>query len=55
MHAAIRTEADGIFLEDCGSTNGTFLNGTQVMKEQPQQLHSGDMIRLANEEFEYRQ
>ena len=55
MHAAIRTEADGIFLEDCGSTNGTFLNGTQVMKEQPQQLHSGDMIRLANEELEYRQ
>jgi pSer/pThr/pTyr-binding forkhead associated (FHA) protein len=37
---------DGYSLEDLGSTNGTWLNGTLTLKHVPYKLHSGDQIRL---------
>ena len=45
LHARVSSTGDGIFLEDLGSKNGTFLNGQLVSA--PQQLHEGDAIRIA--------
>ena len=42
---------DGIYLEDCGSTNGTWLNGNKVTSENAQVLRDGDVIKLSNDEF----
>lgn len=53
-HAIIRTTQDGVYLEDCNSTNGTFVNGKRVVEGQPVKLTDGAVIKLANEEFEYR-
>ena len=53
-HAQIRQEADGVYIEDCHSTNGTFVNNRRVSEDHPQILTSGDVIRLGNEEFDYR-
>ena len=44
-HARFITRADGVYIEDLGSTNGTFLNGVRV--KAPTLLHSGDLITLA--------
>jgi len=44
-HARFITRADGVYVEDLGSTNGTFLNGVRV--KAPTLLHSGDLITLA--------
>jgi len=41
-HARFYMRDDNIYLEDLGSTNGTFLNGERVTT--PQQLRSGDVI-----------
>ncbi len=39
------------YLADIGSSNGTFLNGRKLERDMPQQLHDGDMIRIANSLF----
>lgn len=51
QHAIIRMSKDGIYLEDCGSTNGTWLNGNKVTSENAQVLRDGDVIKLSNDEF----
>ena len=33
QHAVIEIKGEGCFLRDCGSTNGTFLNGTRLDEE----------------------
>jgi serine phosphatase RsbU (regulator of sigma subunit) len=43
-HAEIQRRADGYFLVDLGSTNGTYLNGKRVW--QTERLKSGDVIRV---------
>ncbi|MDX1414374.1 MAG: FHA domain-containing protein [Candidatus Promineifilaceae bacterium] len=46
-HARIRLDANGIFyIEDWGSTNGTFVSGQRVMN--PTILHHEDTIRLGD-------
>ncbi|MDF3069148.1 MAG: diguanylate cyclase [Polyangiaceae bacterium] len=45
-HARLVRRADGIYLEDAGSTNGTFLNEERVSGAQ--RLEDGDHIRLGN-------
>jgi len=45
-HAAIRYSATGWTIEDLGSTNGTYLNGTKLAAHQPQALRNGDTVRL---------
>ncbi len=49
IHAAIRMEAEGVyFLEDAGSSNGTFLNGEQIKPGTRFRcrLKPGDLITL---------
>jgi len=40
-HARIRKRVDGLFVEDCDSTNGTFVNGKQISSHK---LQNGDVI-----------
>jgi len=44
-HARFLTRTDGVFIEDLGSTNGTFLNGVRISS--PQRLNNGDLITMA--------
>lgn len=43
-HARISWQSGNYFVEDVGSTNGTFLNGVQITGAQP--LRSGDAISI---------
>jgi len=38
-------------MEDVGSANGTFLNGTRVEKGVQHPLHEGDKVRFGKTEF----
>ena len=51
-HAIICISRGAFFIEDCGSTNGTRLNG-QIVKDKPQKLHDKDIIALGNYEFTF--
>ena len=50
-HARIDRQGDVLVIEDMGSTNGTYLNGQPLSGPQP--LHSGDRIRIGDNEFSY--
>jgi len=45
-HAQIANTANGFFLSDMGSTNGTFLNGEEIQPRQMIQLKSNDQLNL---------
>ncbi|SNS64138.1 Forkhead associated (FHA) domain, binds pSer, pThr, pTyr [Anaerovirgula multivorans] len=49
QHAKITMDEDEYFLEDLGSINGTYLNGTQI--QDVVKLKSGDRIGLGQVEF----
>ncbi len=49
-HAMVLTVRDDSFLEDLGSTNGTYLNGKLVRK---QHLEHGDVIRIGQHDLKY--
>ena len=46
-HARITRRADARFIEDSGSTGGTFVNGTPLDRGKRRELHDGDLIELA--------
>jgi hypothetical protein len=50
-HARIVARGPYNFLEDLGSTNGTYLNGSRV--DAPQRLAPGDKITIGDTEFRY--
>ena len=52
-HAMITSGRNGAYIQDCNSTNGTFINGTKLESERAVLLNDGDIIKLSNEEFEY--
>jgi pSer/pThr/pTyr-binding forkhead associated (FHA) protein len=47
-HARIELRADGVWVEDLGSTNGTFVNGERVTAER---LQAGDVVRVGQTEL----
>lgn len=49
-HAKILTIMNDSFIEDVGSTNGTYLNGTLIKK---QALKHGDVIKIGKHELKY--
>jgi FHA domain len=52
-HARIFPRGDFMYIEDMGSTNGTFLNGRQLRK--PEQLRVADVIRIGDTEYRYQE
>jgi pSer/pThr/pTyr-binding forkhead associated (FHA) protein len=50
-HARIEARRDGIWIEDVGSTNGTFVNGVQLTN--PRKLSTGDVIRIGQTDFRF--
>jgi len=51
-HAILKRTPIGIVLEDMGSSNGTWVNGTLVAPYSPVPIQSGDQIRLGKLEIE---
>lgn len=59
-HAVIRQQKSDylddvtdVYIEDLGSTNGTFVNGNKV--EGPTRLNNNDLLRLAWNEFKFQE
>jgi hypothetical protein len=50
-HARIFPRGDYMYLEDMGSTNGTYLNGRQV--KATERLKMADVIRIGDSEYRY--
>ncbi len=53
LHAYIIWRNGAYFINDNNSTNGTFVNGRQIKRNQDYQIYNGDIIMLANEGFEF--
>ena len=52
-HARIEPRRDGVWVEDIGSTNGTYVNGTRLGR--PHKLVSGDVVRIGDTDLRYEQ
>jgi hypothetical protein len=52
-HARIFPRGDFMYIEDMGSTNGTYLNGRQVRRAE--QLKMADLIRIGDTEWRYQE
>jgi hypothetical protein len=48
-HARIDPRPDGVWVEDLGSTNGTFVNGAQITSRRL--LQPGDVVRVGETEL----
>jgi len=48
IHMALIAEGRNLFLEDLGSSNGTFLNGTRIQPQKRYPLSNGDTIQLGD-------
>jgi hypothetical protein len=52
-HARIFTRGDSMYVEDMGSTNGTYLNGRQI--KVAERLKGADVIRIGDSEYRYQE
>ena len=51
-HCTVMKE-NGIYqIEDEGSSNGTYVNGARLMPHRPVMIKRGDIIRMANSDFQ---
>jgi pSer/pThr/pTyr-binding forkhead associated (FHA) protein len=50
-HARFEPRRDGIWLEDIGSTNGTFVNGIRLTRER--KLTPGDVVRVGETDLRF--
>jgi hypothetical protein len=52
-HARIFPRGQFMYIEDMGSTNGTYLNGRQLRK--PERLRVSDTVRIGDTEYRYQE
>ncbi|HYY04279.1 MAG TPA: FHA domain-containing protein [Gaiellaceae bacterium] len=52
-HARFEPRRDGVWVQDLGSTNGTYLNG--VLLERPRRLAYGDVVRVGDTDLRFDQ
>ncbi len=52
-HARIFERGDFMYVEDMGSTNGTYLNGRQIRTSE--RLKVADLIRIGDSEYRYQE
>jgi hypothetical protein len=52
-HARIFPRGKFMYIEDMGSTNGTYLNGRQLRR--PEQLKTADTVRIGETEYRYQE
>jgi pSer/pThr/pTyr-binding forkhead associated (FHA) protein len=50
-HARIEPRRDGVWVQDLGSTNGTFVNGVRI--DRARKLVNGDVVRAGETELRY--
>jgi pSer/pThr/pTyr-binding forkhead associated (FHA) protein len=50
-HARFEPRQDGVWVQDLGSTNGTYLNGTRL--ERPRRLSPGDVVRVGETDLRF--
>ncbi len=50
-HARFDPRADGAWVQDVGSTNGTFVNGRRI--DRPRKLSPGDVVRVGGTDLRY--
>jgi hypothetical protein len=50
-HVRIEPRRDGVWVNDLGSTNGTFVNGVRV--DRPRKLANGDVVRAGETELRF--
>jgi hypothetical protein len=50
-HARFEPRRDGVYVEDIGSTNGTFVNGIRLTRER--KLTPGDVIRVGETDLRF--
>jgi len=52
LHAIIRIAGEDFYIADCGSTNGSKLNGRSIT-DKPEKLNDKDIIALGNHKFSF--
>jgi FHA domain-containing protein len=50
-HARFEPRRDGVWVQDLGSTNGTYLNGMRL--EHPKRLTQGDIVRIGETDLRF--
>jgi hypothetical protein len=50
-HARFEPRQDGVWVQDLGSTNGTYLNGARL--EHPRRLTQGDIVRIGETDLRF--
>lgn len=53
-HVCIKQTSDGYYIQDLKTTNGTYVDGSRVSWDKDVKLLDGSIIRMADEEFEFR-
>jgi hypothetical protein len=52
-HVRIEPRRDGVWVQDLGSTNGTYVNGVRI--EGPRRLDPGDIVRVGETDLRFAQ
>ena len=52
-HARFEPRRDGVYVQDVGSTNGTFVNGIRVTRDR--RLAPGDVVRVGETDLKFEQ
>ena len=50
-HARFMPRRDGVWVEDIGSTNGTYVNGSRLTR--PRKLAAGDVVRIGETDLRF--